>query len=355
VIATDLPRSTASARVLLDVALQQGLDADRCLEGTGLDPLRLHDPAQEISGYQEERLILNIVENLGDDPALALDIGTRYSLPTFGMFGLVMLSAGTAREMVELSVRYQELSSTLARARLVKDSRQTFIEIDASHLTEKIQNFVVDHCMAVIWSHTCALDGTPTRPCMSLRRRRPPDTSCYRNFFGFEPTFGASASRIGFDDRYLNRRRSQVDPHALEQCLDQCDILLQRRRAKVGTARVAAVVRARLERSTSAWPTMAAIACELNMSTRTLARRLTDEGTSFRDIEDAARSARAERLLRETLTPVDGVATALGYATTSAFVRAFKRWHGIPPATWRRSTRTDTTTDASANSIKQSL
>jgi AraC-like DNA-binding protein len=336
-IATDLPRSTASARVLLDVALQRGLDADACLEGTGLDPLQLRDPTLEISGSQEERLMLNIVEHLGDDPALALDVGGRYSLPTFGMFGLILLSARTPREMVELSVRYQELSSTLARARVVRRRGQTFIDLDASHLSETVQNFLVDHCMAVIWSHMCALDGKPATASISLRRPRPPDISPYRRLFGFDPNFGAKRSRIGFEDAYLDSHRSQVDPKALEQCRHQCDILLERRRAEVGSAPLVAVVRARLERSTSAWRSMATIATELNFSLRTLARRLDDEGTSFRELNDAARRARAERLLQENLMPIESVATALGYATTSAFVRAFRRWHGEPPTSWRRS------------------
>jgi AraC-like DNA-binding protein len=337
VVATDLPRSTASARVLLDVALRHGLDADTCLADTGLDAPLLHDPTQEIGGSQEERLILNIVENLGDDPAIALEAGQSYSLPTFGMFGLAMMSAGTAREMIELSIRFQELSVTLAGCRLVRGTGQTFIEIDASRLTERIQHFVVDHCMAVVWSHTCALDGVPPRATMTLARQRPRDPGCYRNVFGFGPTFDADANRIGFSDDYLDRRRPQVDPLALEQCRDQCEILVRRRRARLDEGGLAAVVRQRLDRATSAWPSMSAIAADLNLSTRTLARRLSHEGTSFREIDEAARCARAERLLRDTVSPVESVATAVGYATNSAFVRAFKRWHAVPPGAWRHT------------------
>lgn len=337
-ITPDLPRSTASARVLFDVALQQGLDPATCLRATGLDSAQLHDPTREITGSQEERLIQNIVENLGNDPALAFDAGSRYSLPTFGMFGLVMLSAATAREMVELSIRYQELSSTLARARLVTGDSHTFIEINASHLADAVQNFVIDHCMAVVWSHTCVLDGVPACASMMLRRPRPADPTCYHKFFGFDPTFGAPENRIGFSDAYLDRRRPQVDPMALDQCREQCEALVQRRRARIGAAGFAAIVRERLERSASKWPSMSTIASDLNLSTRTLARRLSLEGTTFRGIDEAARRARAEHLLRETTDPVERVASAVGYATNSAFVRAFKRWHAMPPGLWRRQT-----------------
>jgi AraC-like DNA-binding protein len=336
-VATDLPRGTASARVLLEVALRHGLEARACLDGTGLDVALLRDPTWEIRGSQEERLLLNVVEHLGDDSAVALEAGQSYSLPTFGMFGLAIMSAATAREMMELSVRYQELSVTLARCRLVRGFQQTFIEIDASRLDARIQHFVVDHCMAVVWSHTCALDGVPLRVTMDLSRARPRDTSSYRRAFGFEPRFSAGADRIGFNDAYLDRRRAQVDPLALEQCRDQCEVLVRRRRARLDEGGLAPLVRQRVDRAAGDWPSMRTIAADLNLSTRTLARRLAIEGTSFREIDEAARCARAERLLRETLNPVESVAASVGYATNSAFVRAFKRWHAVPPGTWRQT------------------
>ena len=336
-VRTDLLRGTGSARVLLDVALQRGLDDETCLRDTGLDARQVHDPTQEIDGWQEERLILNIVEHLGDAPALALDVGGRYSLPTFGMFGLALLSASTGREMMEIAIRYQELSVTLARCRLVRSEGQTFIEIDASALADGVQEFVVDHCLAVVWSHMCALDGRPLRASVMLKRPRPDDADCYRTMFGFDPFFGAEANRIGFDDAFLDRRRPQVDPAAAKQCRDRCEALLQRRRARLEAGRLSGIVREQLDRSTTRWPSMTTIAADFNLSTRTLARRLADEGTSFREIDDAARCARAEVLLRDTASPVETVASAVGYATNSAFVRAFRRWHAMPPGVWRQT------------------
>lgn len=77
------------------------------------------------------------------------------------------------------------------------------------------------------------------------------------------------------------------------------------------------------------------VARELGMSERTLRRRLADEGTSHRRLLEEARREVAIRLLGEQRLSIDEVAYHLGYAQPSSFQRAFKRWTGMPPATFR--------------------
>lgn len=327
-----LPRSTASARMLLAEASRRGMSADECLRDTGLRADLLFDPTREILASQEERLIENIVATLGDEPEIGLDAGASYQLPTFGMFGLMILSARTPREMIEVALRYQDLSASLARARLVNARKFGYMVLDVDHLPPSIRAFVVDHCMAAIWVPAIRIDGLPARATLELTRKRPRSTAAYVRIFGFEPRFGQAANRIGFSHEYLDRARVQVDPAALGQCEEECRRLIERRRATIG---ISGLVRERLARVSHRWPSMDDVASDLAVSTRTLARRLTEEGTSFREIDASARRARAETLLRETSYPLEQVADALGYATCSAFVRAFKRWHGVPPGTWR--------------------
>jgi len=82
-------------------------------------------------------------------------------------------------------------------------------------------------------------------------------------------------------------------------------------------------------------PSMTMVASDLNMSVRTLRRSLEAEGTSFRAIDQAVRRQRAEELLAEDQLSLERIAEFLGYATSAAFVRAFKRWRGTTPGRWR--------------------
>lgn len=71
------------------------------------------------------------------------------------------------------------------------------------------------------------------------------------------------------------------------------------------------------------------------ISERTLRRKLSEEGTSIRELLAEARHARASELLGSSSTRLDAVAYELGFSSVGAFCRAFKRWTGSSPARYR--------------------
>src|SRR3954453_4336812 len=73
------------------------------------------------------------------------------------------------------------------------------------------------------------------------------------------------------------------------------------------------------------------VARQLAMSTRTLSRRLYDEGVTFVEILEQTRAALARRYLAERDLPVAEIAWLLGYSEVSSFNHAFKRWTGMTP------------------------
>jgi len=78
-----------------------------------------------------------------------------------------------------------------------------------------------------------------------------------------------------------------------------------------------------------------AVARELGLGPRTLARHLARSGSSFEAIKDDVRFTVARELLALTRLPVGRIAEALSYATNSAFDHAFRRWAGVAPSQWR--------------------
>ena len=71
------------------------------------------------------------------------------------------------------------------------------------------------------------------------------------------------------------------------------------------------------------------------MSGRTLQRRLSERGLSYQSLIDQARRQLAQRLLRETDYSLAEVAFMTGFAEQSSFTRAFKRWAGQTPRSYR--------------------
>ncbi|MDF8333741.1 AraC family transcriptional regulator [Novosphingobium cyanobacteriorum] len=75
----------------------------------------------------------------------------------------------------------------------------------------------------------------------------------------------------------------------------------------------------------------ASVAAELKLSERSLRRRLTEEGTSFRELLQDARKERAKTMLAKSGISLAVAAEQLGYSDTAAFSRAFKEWTGVSP------------------------
>lgn len=82
-----------------------------------------------------------------------------------------------------------------------------------------------------------------------------------------------------------------------------------------------------------------AVARELGVGSRTLARHLARAGTSFETIKDEVRFAVACELLTRTRLPIGRIAEALAYSAHSTFNHAFTRWAGMTPSQWRAARR----------------
>ena len=79
---------------------------------------------------------------------------------------------------------------------------------------------------------------------------------------------------------------------------------------------------------------------EFNMSSRTLARRLEVENTSFQVLLKRKKVELAYQYLRYTRKPISQISCQLGYETTNSFSRAFKRESGMTPLAFRKIQQT---------------
>ena len=73
----------------------------------------------------------------------------------------------------------------------------------------------------------------------------------------------------------------------------------------------------------------------LNVSPRTLIRQLAAEGTSFQRIHDGVRRDVAIRELVHSERSIDSIARQVGFSSGTNFHRAFRRWTGATPGSYR--------------------
>lgn len=126
-----------------------------------------------------------------------------------------------------------------------------------------------------------------------------------------------------------------ADPNAAAMAREACERELQARKSSNDDA-LTARVRALLAQKDDRLPTLEEVADALHVSTRTLKRRLQEEGRNFRALVDHVLCERATQMLQEEGLSVSEVAFRLGYNDVSNFSRAFRRWTGQSPSDFRK-------------------
>lgn len=163
---------------------------------------------------------------------------------------------------------------------------------------------------------------------------RPSSTHAYAKIFQGRERFAQAFTGIEFAAEVLDR------PHLLANPELQCAAHLQaeQRLSRLARPDILERIKAIMIRQPALCLTdMHDVAKELGMSVRSLRRRLTASGISYRSMSQDLLCERACMLLRNPSLTVQGVAGALGYEDTGAFHRAFKRWTGKTAWEYRHS------------------
>lgn len=160
-----------------------------------------------------------------------------------------------------------------------------------------------------------------------------PGHDAHKRYFGCDIRYGAARNALILDAADLDRPFPGHNPELLAMLTPSLSAALGELQAR---SSVRAQVKVVLKRSlASGRPDLADVARELGTSERTLQRRMTDEGATFRELLVEARQELGRQLLADPATDIDEVACLLGYQDTSSFYRAFRDWEGVTPNRWR--------------------
>lgn len=167
---------------------------------------------------------------------------------------------------------------------------------------------------------------------LELTRPRPIGT-IHTEYFGCPIRTEAPRNLLVLDAADLDRPFPGHNPEMLEMLTPALGAALGELEAQSSVAeQVKIVVKRNLA---SGQPCLSDVAKQLGMSDRTLQRRITQEGSTFRDLLSDARRDLSHHLLTDPATDIDEVACLLGYQDTTSFYRAFREWEGMPPNRWR--------------------
>lgn len=330
----DFPRPMETAAILVAVGQERGLPVQDCLAGTGLDATRLGEPSARISAAQELQIIRNLLRQLGPDVPLGLEAGRRYQASTFGIWGFAVLNARTMREAVEVGVRFARLTAAWCAPRIEDRGAEALMVVKTEGLPQDVSQFLLERDAAILIAlqrsmvpvHLPFTSVTCTFPRPSYHR-------LVDDYFGAPVAYDQAENAIAVPASLGNMPVPDHNSLFFERCHQECERLLDEQTRYAGLAgRVRSILMRQLHQS----PTMAQISDELGVSARTLRRHLAREGIEFEILLEETRQTLAEQLLRTTDFSINEIADQLGYRHTTNFVRAFSRWRGTSPLSWKR-------------------
>ncbi len=328
---------TQKIAVLLEALAGEGVSPGRALEGVGVSEREVADPATRVSLTQVIACCRNAIR-LSPAPMFAYRTGLRFHMPAYGMYGFAMLSSMDFRQTMRFAERYHQLGAPLID--------HAFAEVEGAGVWTiapkphpQIDPILYRHVVELYFGIHTSLHRDVMGPEFAPRELRvtfqpPPDPDGYAQAFGTPVRFGQPRNQLVFDADWLDRRPGLGNALTYSQVREICDRLLdelQRRAGVVGGVRH--LLLTCLMRDMS----LEDVAGKLGVSVRTLRRRLTDRGTSYRQIVDDLRREVAIKYLRDTDMTVEDVAFALGFNDAANFRRAFRRWTSATPQHFRQA------------------
>jgi AraC-like DNA-binding protein len=177
---------------------------------------------------------------------------------------------------------------------------------------------------------------------LAVELRRPDQRSgVHAAFFGCAIQFGAQCDRMVLDTADLDRPFPGHNPELLQMLTPALSAATQEIEA---SATLGEQIKTTLKRiMASGRPEVSRVARELGMSERTLQRRITARGQTFRTLLTEARQELGRQLLSDPSIALEEVAYLLGYQDTNSFYRAFREWEEVTPNHWRRANAKDAT------------
>ena len=320
--------------VHLDKLRRFGVSRDAILRDAKIDERQLRDPDGRIPLSAVERLWRTAGAHVSD-PSFGLRLGAETAVREWGLLGYAMAYSSTLGSALKRFAHYGRVMSDALVVRLDAEGDATWIRLDVQPALRAFRP-AVDARLAALLAACREISAAPITPLLTqLSYRQPAEVKEYERFFGSPLEFGTLTSSFLLRTADLARLAALADGTLVEYLDTLADQVL----TTVGTERT---IRERVRRALWAelseqTPTLEAVARSLGVSARTLQRQLQQEGTTFAAILSELRREMAPALLRDGRYGVSEVAFLLGYEDPSAFRRAFQRWFGRSPRSFRGS------------------
>lgn len=320
---------------IVDLLGAEGISPTDALSGVQISKEALSSTATRVSLNQVIEFFRNAAR-LTRNPRFAYQAGLRFHVTTFGMYGFAILCSTNFRQTISFAIKYHQLATPVTEISFKEEGGLgvwTFVPIPHPKVDALLYKFMVELSLAICMSlHRDVMSSLFVAREIHVTYSPPDNAPMYPEAFGCEVLFSQSGNKLVFDAGWLDRTPQFGDELTYSAVLKLCDELMEEMQLNIGLAgKVREQLLVNLMRPTS----FDAIAGYLNMTTRTLRRKLHEENTSFRQLTNELKMQVAIKYLRDTDLTIEDIAYALGFSDSANFRQAFRRWTKARPREFR--------------------
>ncbi|MGH1463011.1 MAG: AraC family transcriptional regulator [Neptuniibacter sp.] len=303
-------------------------------EKAGVDLEAAWDPNARFEVLKTTRLFHLALKEC-EDPCFGLTVGRMMRPPSWHALGYSLWASKDMREALDRIVKFMKIFTTSAFAGIEESEDRVRLWGKAYPAYRPVLSDAQYEAFlaTLILTFRHLYPGTFRPLKIGLTRKEPlEDMSRFERTFKSPMVFGQDSIWFEIDRNTayerlptFNAELAQTNDMLCAQYIarfDKSDLLSQ-------------VFYLLLETLVDGEPAMEDIADSLNVSTRTMQRKLKDQGTSFKALLDDVRKELSLQYIQQSHMPLGEISYRLGFSHVSNFSRAFKRWTQLSPAEWR--------------------
>ncbi len=318
-------------RKMLACAISEGMTRDDFL---GLPtPINTIDSLRAVPAEHFFELHEMLDEKLG--PGFSVRVGQQMKIDDYGVLGLSWRTCSWAGEIFARSERYFKLLSNTYVFKV--DEKEDFSDIylyrEPYRKGLELSNEATLSATVVVLKAMTDTDISPIQ--VTFKHSAPSDLSSHEAAFKCPVLFNQADYIITYKTTDLKTRTAKADLSINAFLVERVEE--ETKGLEIAANRVASDVERLIKDALpSGIPSIQQIGEHMGMSKRTLTRRLSEAGFTFRDLIQKTQEQVARNLLNDSSQSIVEIAFETGFSEQSAFNRAFKRWTGFSPAEFRK-------------------
>jgi AraC-like DNA-binding protein len=339
-----MSRTIELSAVYARLILHSGIaGAAELLRGSDLTESALAE--REFIAANELAKIFRNFDRYAPDRGWTARLGAQFNMATHGPLGFAALSAPTLGEALDVMGALQESRNTALSAQTFATDTHYVMQVADITAEPDFRDWLVEVVLKIVEELLSTILGHRVGKNVLIHFSHPQPQGFAPLLAGFDSTvvFGAPDNSIAVPLAWRHLPSPLYDESVYRANVIKCREQIA---ARNQAGSIAVAVRNRLSNhfdtlllhtgTIAAPPTLEQVAQAMHLTPRTLIRKLQREDTAYKTVLENLRRDYAQRLLQDARLKVTDVAEVLGYREAANFTRAFKRWYGVSPATWRR-------------------